>query len=681
MISVWYPRQVEQARENEVVRLRIRQETLFEVSHAAAWLSDRVTNAVESSIEAASQEAMTPEVVGIPRTAVDDAIRSFHNKQHISYGLYLLHPSVRGLYHYTHDGVSRATAEGGAGAGDGKRSDEKKYLFSGGCGYVGWVGQHERYAWLDLGAHVSHEWGPRTRALGIVSPFTLPDLRAAAATTRQRHTDLRLYPELAALAHRTASQLIVPPLLFAPAGFMGEDFRSLIAQYYPARWSDYAEGATPDQWRLEKAVGIHLFLVCQASPCSRDEVQEWEALDKLFDAEGRGNQNGGGGIMPRVVIQREEVMLWDSPILATGLQQALRPTRGSPPGTSLSASELRHWLRRFLDEREVVRRYDSGGDEVRVVPIFAFSLEADPPLLLDHSARSTPFPDMVISVKSRRGTVTGSTFQCGGRSVMLEGGLVGNSEKRRVNGVNIDGGLLRDTFASLAQVMWGAPPRSLSWDPVTETLGTDYLWATGASIHTPLSSHSSLTFVERDAYFRVNILRRVDAALGAARDVLAEAASVESRLATVLYRGDYAHAEESWYGVKGKLEKCLDELAVHNHMSALRFAGDLEKHVGNLGAALSKGYSHEAYRRNCRCEGPDETSNAWLGNFDSHSVGDGIGGRKLGDVWPMIHVMPGLLLVTVSVCFAFGAWFWTIYSRGRGRRVHGWRILRKDKLS
>lgn len=669
-----------------MVRLRIRQETLFEVSHATSRFSDRVAKAVQSAIKAASADttgdaegaSINSSVLGISRTAVDAAIQSYHKGNHITYGLYLLHPSVRGLYQYTHDGREVVN-----------QSDDKRYLFPGGCGYVGWVGQNERYAWLDLGVHVPHGWGPMTRALGVVSPSTLPNFAEAAEAARQGRSDFRLYMELAGLVHRTASQLIVPPLLFAPSGLVGEDFRPLTTPSSPAHWSDYAEGATPDQWRREEVVVIHLFFICQVSPCPEDEAREWKALDELFGMENLESQpSGRDGIMPRVVVKREEITLWESPLLATGLQQSLRSARGAPSGFSLAASELRRWLRLFLDERrEQIRGshgheagnvgeekggVSDGSNNARVVPVFAFSLEADPPLLLDHSVRSTVFPDMVISVNNRHEKIIESTFQCGGRNVMLQSGVVSSGGNHREYGGNIDGGLLRDTFASLAQLLWGAPPRSLSWDPVTETLGTDYLWAAGASVDSPLSSHTSLTFPERDAYSRAYILRRVDAAVGAARDVLVEAADVERRLVRVLYAGDYAEVMKSWSGIQENLKGCFDYLGVHEHESAVHSIQALENHVGNLGTALSRGYGHEAYRRTCHCEAPEETAFGRMEN-DDMNAGRKAGSAKFGNILPFAGVVLCFIVVIVSVCGAFGAWYWSY--RASRRRSRGWRSI------
>lgn len=671
------------------MRLRIRQETLFEVSHADSRLSDRVAKAVQSSIEAVSTDttggvegaSISSPVLSIPRTAVDAAIQSYHKVNHITYGLYLLHPSVRGLYQYTHDGGEVPN-----------QSDDRRQLFPGGCGYVGWVGENERYAWLDLGVHVpQHGWGPWTRALGVVSPSTLPNFSEAAKAARQGQGDFRLYMEMASLVHRTASQLIVPPLLFSPSGLVGEDFRPLTTPSSPAHWSDYSEGATPDQWRREEVVVIHLFFICQVSPCPEDEAQEWKALDELFGIENLESQpSGRDGIMPRVVIKREEITLWESPLLATGLQQSLRSARGAPPGSSLAASELCRWLRLFLDKRREQIRHDAenvgeengdvsdGSNNTRVVPVFVFSLEANPPLLLDHSVRSTVFPDMVISVNNRHGNIIESIFQCGGQNVMLQSGVVSSGRNHREDGGNIDGGLLRDTFASLTQLLWGAPPRSLSWDPITETLGTDYLWAVGASVDTPLSSHTSLTFAERDAYSRAHILRRVDAAVGAARDVLAEAADVERRLVRVLYAGDYAEVMKSWSGIQENLKGCFDYLGVHEHERAVHSIQALENHVGNLGAALLRGYGHEAYRRACHCEAPGEIAFGQIETIDDMNAGRKAGSAKLGNMLPFAGVVLGFIIVIVSVCGAFSAWYWSY--RASRRSYRGWRaIFLKDK--
>lgn len=629
--------------------------------------------------------------MGIPRTAVDDAIRLHHQGQGVSYSLYLLHPGAKHRYEYVHE--DRSEENRGANSAE---HLQKHTVFSEGCGYVGWVGQHHRYAWLDLGAHVASGWGPRTRALGVVSSSTLPNLPAAAAAAEEKgRSHAWLYPELAALAHRSASQLIVPPLLFTPAGLSAnsDDSRPSSPRPPPARWADYyqensANPARQPAWKREEVV-VRLFMVCDTDPCPSDEVHAWAGLDGLLQEPesggGRRTSRGGGvnydSLMPRVKVEREEVVLWNSPLLATGLQQAVQSVRGASPAApavvSLAAAELRHWLRLFLE-----RKGDSGGGgegggggreggNVRVVPLFVISLDTDSPVLLDHAEQSTAFPDMVVSVKGREGTgtVVDSGFHCGGRNVLLRGdavvsGVGGGSDRgesdsesdskeenvednsRRIESI-LSGrcGLLRDTVSSLAQLIWGVPPRTLAWDPLTGTLGTDYLWATGASVHSPLSPHSSLAFPERDAYFRTHILRRVEAAVTAARYVLEQTAAVEPRLSLALYAGDHARAVDRWRGVRYNLEKCLVELAVHHHESALGFALALEEEVGGLGAVLSRGYGSGVYRTACSCR--------------EGGVGDGLDYRERGEslgvlLWRACSILTLAVVACLGVAAACG---------------------------
>lgn len=234
---------------------------------------------------------------------------------------------------------------------------------------------------------------------------------------------------------------------------------------------------------------------------------------------------------------------------------------------------------------------------------------------------------------------------------------------------NIDGGLLRDTVASLAQMIWGAPPRSLSWDPLTDTLGTDFLWATGASVHTPLSSYSSLTFTERDAYLRTQILMKVDGAVGAARDVLEQVAWANPRLEHALYGRDYGLAVKHWRGVEESLTRCLDELAVHHHETAVRFARVLETHVAGLGAALSRGYGDGMYHKSCQCHPADGLSGDPM--WGSVSGGDESG-------WDYVLVFERGSYGSAVLCLVLAAW--RIFARrGSGRSsARGWR---KHKFS
>ena len=740
--------QVDQGRENEVTRLGIRQETLFEVSHAPPRLAQQVTAAVESAIRTARVEGGSEEdpanteakanhesttkaaaTVGVPRAAVDNAIRSHHVKEGVSYSLYLLHPNAEGHYHYTHEtSGGDADAEGGAegdmpgGVRDGSRSgsrdgsrSESRDTFPGGCGYVGWVGQHERYAWLDLGAYVSFGWGPRKRAFGAVSPSTLPSLSAAG----RGRGSAWLSSELAALAYRTASQLIVPPFIFTPAGLSGEDFRPMSSAPLAARWSDYKADPIKPDVRPRDDVVVRLFLVCEEEPCPASRVGAWAGLDTLLrEPESRGEQWGGSRLMPRVTVELEEVVLWKNPHLAAGIQQAVQSTKGgsssaAPNGMSLEAAELRYWLRLFFAGRARRRHSGSGGSQrggennngvgvsngdsiaTRVVPLFVINLDAEVTVLLDHSVRSTVFPDMVVSVTGRDGTAASSTFGCGGKRVMIGDGAASSVADGRQDGDGVspreydggsgggkfDDGLLRDTVASLAQMIWGAPPRSLSWDPVRERLGTDFLWATGASLHTPLSSHSSLTFTERDAYPRAHILRKMDAAVGAARDVLEQAAAAEPRLSLALCGGDYTLVVESWRGVQVSLVKCLDELAVHHHESAERFADVLEGHVARLGAALSRGFLDGMYRAACDCRAAANGPKGFPAG--GRGVGGGGGGGGVGGGGGSgrfsLFMFEGVCYILAVLCVSLAACRRFCVRAGGDRRRFGGR--RKHKFS
>ena len=689
----------------------IRQQTLFEVSHAPPRLALQVTRAVESAIRTARAEGGLDDdpakakakhegsvgaaaTVGVPRTSIDNAIRSHHAGEGASYSLYLVHPNAEGRYHYIHEtsrgGLAvKGDAEGDppSGVRDGPRGESRdgfRDTFPGGCGYVGWVGEHQRYAWLDLGAYVSFGWGPRKRAFATVSPSTLPCFSAAG---RGRGVAW-LSSELAALAYRSASQLIVPPLLFTPAGLSGEDVLAMSLPPLATRWSDYrAHPTRPEDQRRDDVV-VRLFLVCDVKPCPASRVRAWAGLDELLrEPESGGGKSGGDRLMPRVTVELEEVALWEHPHLAAGIQQAVQspkggPSSAAPGGVTLAAVELRHWLRLFLAGRAGRRRTGSSdrrgkgvggnsgarsdGSAARFVPLFVINLDTEVPVLLDHSARSTAFPDMVLSVTGRDGTVADSMFAFEGQRVMIGDGAAssGAKERQEIDGLSPKGedggsgggkpdtGLLRDTIASLAQVIWGAPPRSLSWDPVSNRLGTDFLWATGASLHTPLSSHSSLTFTERDAYPRTHVLRQVDAAVGAARDVLAQAAAAEPRLSLALYGGDHALVVEHWRGVQDSLGKCLDELAVHHHESAQRFADVLESHVARLGAALSRGFGDGMYRAACDCRPAASGPEGFSAGDSSDGVGGGGGGGR-GQFTSL--VLEGVCYTLAVLCLSLAA--------------------------
>lgn len=650
---------------------------------------------MESAIQTATsvndiENTAATAVVGIPRAAVDDAIRSHHSAGGGGYSLYLLHPNVKGLYEYVHDSQLDAGGRDGSGKIRDHGRDAQKHGFTGECAFVGWVGKHGRYAWLDLGAYVSSGWGPSKRSHGIVTPFTFPTLLSAG-----KRSSAWLYAELAALTHRSASQLIVPPLLFTPAGVSGKYFQPLLTNPSPAHWSDFnAKLADSDGLQGEEVV-VKIFFVCDASSCPFEKVQAWAELDELLREPGSAvEKKGGRSLMPRVTVERQQVTVWESPLLAAGLQQAMQPSRGgplvSPTTISLNSVELRRWLRLFLDGKAGKSRGGEGsgerentddGREVRFIPLFIFNLDTDTPVLLDHSVRSAAFSDMIVSVNSRDSAVVDSNFHCGGRKVMLwehvagsDGivpGRVDNAQDSTAemgNGGKMDSGLLRDTLASLTRVIWGAPPRTLSWDPLTDTISTDYLWAAGASLDTPLSTYSSLSFTERDAYLRTHILRRIDAAVGATRNVLEQAASVEHRLVLVLYGGDYARAWQHWHGVQDNLVKCVDELAVHHFESAVRFVRALEAHVAGLGAVLSIGYGNGPYRTGCHCQSAVGKNT----DFPESEGGSSAAVYVNRSSALLVDMASQALLVVAVFCATLAGWK-SFRHKGSGRRARPWR--------
>lgn len=603
--------QVDQKYENELSTIEVSQKILFHVEHASQHgdrsLSRHITEAVESAIQSSTSNGAEDVVAGIPRVAVDSAIRSHYQARRKTslYTLYLVHPGAQSRYKYIHDTlVSAAVPPSGTQAGLGT-------TFPDGCSYVGWVGEHERYVWLDLGADVSSGWGPRSRSIGVVSRLTLPDMSAAALSMREERSYDWLYPQLSALALRTATQLMAPPVLFTPAG-LREDLQPWpypVSTKNSANYTTVEPGTEP-----REIVVVNLFLVCDPAPCPPEETQAWANLQGLL--QDTGANSDAEASFPSVTVLVEEVELLKSPLLATGLQQAMRASQWS---TTLASKELRYWLRQFIDARPTQyhgsKRNEANTEKVRrgiarTIPLFVISIGTDAPILLDNSMRSTVFPDMVISVAgSRTGTVRiDSGFECANRTVIFPDHADDGSR-----------GLLRETVASLTQAIWGAPPRTLVWDPLTNGFGTDYLWATGANIQSPLSSHASLTFPERDAYIRTHVLVRVNAAIRAARIVLEQAAAVEPVLANALNAGDYALADSHWSGVKYNLENCLHDLAMHRERGAIEHARELEANVGELGRTLSNGYGNGVHRASCSCVQRDD----WRGA----GGGEGLGGR------------------------------------------------------
>lgn len=631
--------QVDQRYENELSKLQVHQKILFHVEHASIHekrpLSHHIREAVESAIQLSTSSGAENEVVGVPRLAVDEAIHSHYKARRKASlcTLYLVHPGVQSRYKYIH-GTSVSAAAPPSSTHGGSKS-----TLPNGCSYVGWVGEYERYVWLDLGADLASGWGPRSRSIGVVSRLTLPDMRAAALSMQEERSYDWLYSQLSALALRTATQLMAPPVLFTPAG-LREGFQPWP---YPARtkgWSNYITiepGTEP-----KETVVVSLFILCDPAPCPPQEPQAWANLQELL--QDMGASSDAKASFPSITVVVEEVDLLLSPLLATGLQQAMSASHW---GSTLASKELRYWLRRFIDARATQyresKRNEADNEEIRrgstrTIPLFVISIGTDVPILLENSMRSTVFPDMVISIAGiRTGTVNiDSGFECANRTVIFP--------------THTDSGstdFLRETVASLAQAIWGAPPRTLAWDPLTDAFGTDYLWATGANIQSPLSSYASFTFPERDTYIRTHVLGRVDAAIRAARIILEQVAAVEPVLSNVLNAGDNALAERQWHRVKRDLRNCLHDLAMHREQSALGNARQLEASMGELGHTLSNGYGNGMYRRSCSC---GEGGNGRRGVDGSERLGE----RRRGlDAYSMFS---NVLFAIGIVCAILAMW-------------------------
>ncbi|CAM9774585.1 unnamed protein product, partial [Discosporangium mesarthrocarpum] len=103
-----------------------------------------------------------------------------------------------------------------------------------------------------------------------------------------------------------------------------------------------------------EVVLVHLFLVCDMDPCPEEELQGWVGtLEQALGSAATTATGEGASLLPRVSVKGESIGALGSPLLAVGLQQSLRSSRGEPfaaPGAmSLDSGELRIWLRKFLE--------------------------------------------------------------------------------------------------------------------------------------------------------------------------------------------------------------------------------------------------------------------------------------------------------------------------------------------
>jgi hypothetical protein len=350
-----------------------------------------------------------------------------------------------------------------------------------GCGALGWLGGEEgcRYAWFDLGAY-AEGWGGNGR--GSVPPGSLPQ---------------RSLADVAALVHRTAMLLMTHSLLLLPG-------------------RGYLSSATAPEVALESSVSVRIWVVCEAGPCPADSPpgdvlataggESWVVSPEI-DIEEMLNSAKYFG--PRPNVAREFVSFEQEPHLAAAFQDSLRTDENGSRFVDAAALRLR--LQIFLHGRDEVQ------SSTRAVDFFAFRVRVSgEALLLDGLSTCASYGDMAFSVSSLGMTMTepdgvshGMQLHCGGR-------ILSDTTPIQVS---------RCSYSALLQTLWGVRPRHLAWESLGGKTDADFLWATAASLHTPLSLCSEPTFVEKDAYPRAMLLAAVDAIASRAETALERAST------------------------------------------------------------------------------------------------------------------------------------------------------------
>ncbi|CAM9489901.1 unnamed protein product [Chrysoparadoxa australica] len=358
---------------------------------------------------------------------------------------------------------------------------------------IGWVGKEgERYAWLDLSAGPL-SWGPNCRANNFRALALSSPCHARGVVTEET------MPDFEAAVKRGDDNVLYSKI----AALVYRSLTLLMTR--PLLLEPGGMGSEKDI-REENAV-LQLLVICDSKDaCPGTDV--WMPLERqLKDM-----------ASPALTLEREVIRLNDSPLLLVALQQAMREEH------VIDSEVLREWLTKYWRRK---KRPRGGG---RAVPLFIFHLTSEEDMTLDGKSVSAAFPDMAITLLSSP----------------KQGGVLNSSSESWLQGY-------RATLAAAAQVLWGVPPRPLLWDDLRLAADTDFLWSTGATVHLPLSAHTGLTYVEKDAFARTKVLRGLDAVMRKAENLISEFNSLSA--ARALRASEQAVLNRSWEGVNLAMDR------------------------------------------------------------------------------------------------------------------------------
>jgi len=501
----------------------IRRKVLYRAAKTVPSLGDKLNTAISTAKESSEADTESKEkgkVATVPIKVVDDLIRTDFQKLGVSYSLYIIRSGVSGDYRYV--------------TGETSGEDDNKEE----CEFGGAVGER-RYAWVDLDAGPL-DYGPSRRGHGGVSPQTLLRPRELVEESKQaasmglqpadRDVMAPLYPEIVALSHRTVQQLIAPSLVKPPS-------------------------------TAEKIV-LDLFHICasKTSLTCPGLQEDFETAGQTLQAQLESMQLIGQNIQINIHFAH----IVDDPLLASGLSSALEVVDDA---YILDSAELHSWLSKIY-EAHGPHGYEGGvGSDSSVLkfPAFVIELDTEESVLLDGLVPSKSFEDLVVAVYTQAEDSPSGLFCQGQNPAPYRSGY-----------------LFQYLLSSILESVWGVLPRHTTFNPLDHRLDTDYLWATGSGLHSPLSSSEKYVFPEHDAPRQGMLLLKFEEILSTLQNFLTKAAEISPRSLATLGPKEMLLLEKQWQIAWSGLEKASTYFSLHNFNYAWQLIDSSEAAVADF---------------------------------------------------------------------------------------------------
>eukprot|EP00808_Paulinella_micropora_P025444 g2189.t1 len=467
----------------------------------------------------------------VPLGVVDDLVQqSFQSIQHSrTFTLYLLNP-LRPRNREGHPvPYTYSQRDPGPGGDD--------------CSVVSWLGSDDRYAWLDLSAGPL-VMGPATTGEGLVTSNTLPlisplDLSSRSQSESSAVPKAHLSPvahhlmaEMAAFAHKTAKQLLVPDITRAVPPYT----RKLVIQILQI--SEDVNNAQSTDWVMRM----------------EEELQAMSLLGQEISVMARS-------------LSFEECTLCVSAYTNSLKSHTSRYRAGKSFRTVLHPyldSQVMHdWLEHFglsfwgLAFKQGGRGSPAGvsAEEKTTLPVFLYDLLTPKLVFLDRFLLAKSFPDMVLAVQSRSsGALLDYTCSEGGQGIKIS-----TQDPRRA------------IMAALLDSQWGIASPALHWSAAHRRVVTDYTWAIGPTPFEHFSTSFTLSFAHRDSGPRHLVWGVLNQTLVELEELSEHADSYGKDLAEVLTDAEMLQVTQRWNVFKHKVDKTLQLLGLHNYRNSFMY--------------------------------------------------------------------------------------------------------------